>query len=219
MADEEEQQGQEQQKQEQQKAVDPAQVAALQESVSKLEEKNRELISKLGNTKSEAQKAAEEAARKAGDIDALEKSWQEKMEAETKTRDEKIAAFQATINKMTAGSTASKMAADIAIPGSADVLMPHIERRLQTEMTDDGPIVRVLDKSGKPSAMSVDDLKKEISEDKAFAPLIVGSMANGSGAPGGKGQQGGKTMKRASFDQLDPAGKMAFVKDGGVVTD
>jgi len=214
-----EEQQEEQQEQEQAKAVDPKQFEEVMAEVDRLREHNRKLLSEKGEAKTAAQKAAEEAAKKSGDVDALEKSWREKLENETKTRDEKIAAFQATINKMTAGSTASKMAADIAIPGSADVLMPHIERRLKTEMTDDGPIVRVLDKDGKPSAISVDDLKKEISEDKAFAPLIVGSMANGSGAPGGKGKSGEKTMKRSEFDQLDPAGKMAFVKDGGIVAD
>lgn len=201
-------------------AVDPKEFAALQESIRKLEEKNRELIAEKGEAKSAAQKAAEEAARKSGDIEALEKSWQQKMDAAIKERDDKLQSYQGTISQMTAGQAASKLAAEISIPGSADVLMPHIERRLKTEITADGAVVRVLDKAGKPSAMSVDDLKKEIMEDKAFAPLIIGSMANGSGAPGGKGTTGGKTMKRAAFDHLGPVDQAIFIRtEKGVVVD
>jgi hypothetical protein len=208
-----------QEQQQEQKSIGPAQLAALQESIRKLEEKNRELIAEKGEAKSAAQKAAEEAARKSGDIEALEKSWQQKMDAAIKERDDKLQSYQVTISQMTAGQAASKLSAEISIPGSADVLMPHIERRLKTEITADGAVVRVLDKAGKPSAMSVDDLKKEIMEDKAFAPLIIGSMANGAGSPGGKGDAGAKTMQRAAFDKMPPADQMKYIKEGGKVAD
>jgi hypothetical protein len=49
---------------EQKPAVDPKEFAALQESIRKLEEKNRELIAEKGEAKSIAQKAAEEEAKK-----------------------------------------------------------------------------------------------------------------------------------------------------------
>lgn len=189
----------------------------LQDSVDRLEEKNRELIAEKGQAKSEAQKAAEEAAKKAGDVDALEKSWQEKLDSAVSEKDAQIAKLQATVGDMTSGAAARKMAADIALPGSADVLMPHIERRLKTEMGDGGAIVRVLDRDGKPSALSIEDLQKEISEDKAFSPLIVGSKATGAGEPGGKGNPTAKTVTREQWDEMGDKDRMDFVKDGGKV--
>jgi hypothetical protein len=51
----------------------------------------------------------------------------------------------------------------------------------------------VKDSEGKPSALTVDELKKEIMADAAFAPLIVGSKATGGGASGGKGGGAAKT--------------------------
>jgi chromosome segregation ATPase len=204
---------------EQKPAVDPKELAALQESIRKLEEKNRELIAEKGEAKSIAQKAAEEAAKKSGDIESLEKSWKEKLDAVIKERDEKLQSYQGTISQMTSGQAASKLANDLAIPGSADGLLPHIVSRLETEITADGAVIRVLDKDGKPSAMSIDDLKKEIMENKALAPLIIGSMANGSGSPGSKGERGGKSMRRSAFDQLNPIDKMKHIKEGGKVVD
>lgn len=194
-------------------------VKTMGASIAALEEKNRELIAEKGQAKSEAQKAADEAARKNGDIEALEKSYQTKMEAGFKERDDKIAARDATISELTSGSTAKTLAADIALPGSAEVLMPHIKSRLQTELNDDGPIIRVLDKDGKPSAMSVDDLKKEISEDKAFAPLIVGSNASGGGNLGDKAKAGGKTVSRETFNGMSQSERKTFATDGGKVVD
>ena len=48
----------------------------------------------------------------------------------------------------------------------------------------------VLDPQGKLSAATLDELKAEIANDAAFAPLIAGSKASGGGA-GGAGGGGG----------------------------
>lgn len=183
--------------------IDPAQFAALQESVAKLEAKNKELLQARADAKKaadkasdDARKATEDAARKSGDVEALEKSWREKLESETKDRDAKLTAYEQMINKMTVGAEAQRMASDLAVPGSADVLLPHIERRLTVEVKDGIPVVRVIDKDGKPSALSIDDLKKEIEGNPAFAPLIIGSKANGSGGVGGKGGAGNEDVMK-----------------------
>lgn len=194
-------------------AIDPAQLQALQESVAKLEANNKALLQEKADAKAAAQAAAEEAAKKSGDVEALEKSWQEKLAAEVAARDEKINKFQETFQSMTAGNQARDMASELALPGSADVLLPHIERRLKVEMTDGDPLIRVLDKNGKPSAMSIDDLKKEIEADKAFAPLLVGSRASGAGDPGGKGDPSVKRIKRSDFEALSPSEKVAVAKE------
>lgn len=186
---------------------------ALQESISKLEENNKALLQEKTEAKKAAQAAAEDAARKGGDVEALEKSWKDKLAAEVSARDEKINKFQETFQNMTAGNQARSMASELALPGSADVLLPHIERRLKVEMTDGDPIIRVLDQSGKPSAMSVEDLKKEIESNKAFAPLLVGSRASGAGGAGGKSDPAIKRIKRSDFDALSPSEKIAIAKE------
>lgn len=206
--------------------ITPEMFTALQESVSKLEAKNKELLQEKSEAKKQAEKAAEEAAKvaeaaakKNGDVEALEKSWSEKLANEVKSRDAKLSEYEQMINKMTIGSQAQKLAADLALPGSSDVLLPHIERRLSIEIKDGMPITRVLDMSGKPSALSIDDLRKEIESNAAFAPLLTGSKANGSGSPGEKGSVAKKTMPRSQWDNLGPIEKMEFHKSGGVPVD
>ncbi|MEE4461549.1 DUF6651 domain-containing protein [Azotobacter chroococcum] len=50
--------------------------------------------------------------------------------------------------------------------------------------------------------------------------ILKASGANGGGAPAGNGgTPGKKTLNRAAFDQLDPAGKAAHVRSGGAVID
>lgn len=199
--------------------ITPEMFSALQDSIEKLEANNKALLQEKREQEKAAQKAIEDAAKKSGDVEALEKSWGEKLAAATAERDGKLSAYEQMVNRMTVGSEAQRLAAAIALPGSADVLLPHIERRLSVEVKDGQPIVRVLDKDGKPSALSLADLQKEIESTPAFAPITVGSKASGAGGVGGKGSTGSKTMKRGDFDQLDPAAKMAHVKDGGNVID
>jgi len=189
----------------------------FQESITKLEENNKALLGEKATAKKAAQTAEEEAARKSGDIDALEQSWKDKLTAETGSRDEKLSSYQKTISDMTAGSAARDMAAELALPGSAAVLLPHIKSRLSVDMDGDSPLVRVLDKDGKPSAMSIDDLKKEIEADKAFAPLLLGSKASGSGDVGKKSKPSSKSVTREEFDSMDHVARSTFAKEGGVV--
>lgn len=199
--------------------ITPEMFQALQDTLTKVEANNKALLQEKLDSKKATDKAIEEAAKKNGDVEALEKSWSEKLATETKQRDEKLTEYQQMINRMTIGSEAQRLAAALALPGSADVLLPHIERRLQVEVKDGAPIVRVLDKDGKPSALSVADLQKEIEGNAAFAPLLVGSAANGSGRPGGKGEAGSKTMSRSDFDKLSASEQDAFVSDGGKPVD
>jgi len=200
--------------------INPAEFAALQTSVEKLTQKNRELIQAEKDERKKAENAAAEAAKKSGDVEALEKSWQDKLTSETSARDETISEYQSMVKRMTVGTEAQKMAAELALPGSAEALLPHIERRLSVDVKEGHPIVRVLGSDGKPSALSLADLKAEIGDNKAFAPLLVGSKASGSGDIGKKSVGGkGKTITRSQFDALGAVERMAFFKDSGKVVD
>ncbi|MEO1108270.1 MAG: hypothetical protein AAFX90_10140 [Pseudomonadota bacterium] len=137
-----------------------------------------------------AAKAAEEAAKKAGDIEALEKSWGEKLNKAVGDKDAKIAGLEKTVDTLTVGAKATEIAAELAVQGSASVLERIVRDRLSVEMTETGPLIRVKDAQGQPSALSIDELKSELSNDEALKPLIVGSKASGGGAAGAGGGAG-----------------------------
>ena len=172
-----------------------------QEDVSGLKAKVDELLGekKLAEKKArEAEETArlerEEAARKSGNVEELEKSWSEKYnrrEAELNGMLEQERGMLSTqIRDLTVGRTATDIASALAIPGSAKALLPHIERRLSVEQRDGKPVVVVLDQQGKLSAATLDELKAEFANDTAFAPLIAGSKASGGGASGAGGSGG-----------------------------
>jgi hypothetical protein len=172
-----------------------------QEDVSGLKAKNAELLAEKKEIERKAREAEdaarlerEEAARKSGNVEELERSWTEKFtrrEAElTGTLEQERATLSGQIRDLTVGRTATDIASALAVQGSAKALLPHIERRLSVEQRDGKPVVVVLDAQGKLSAATLDELKAEIANDAAFAPLIAGSKASGGGA-GGAGGGGG----------------------------
>ena len=193
---------------EQPPAIDPSAFASLQESVAKLEAKNRELLEEKAKVKKEAEQAAVEAAKKSGDIEALENSWREKLESSQTELKGQLTQYQSMVAEITSGSEARKLASDLALPGHTELLLPHIQSRLTTEIREGRPQVRVLDAGGNPSALSVEDLRKEIATNPLFAPILAGSRASGGGQTGGS--NGGSARK--PFDQMSDSEKVELRK-------
>lgn len=206
--------------------------AAVAEAVKGFEAEKAKITAKMDELLGEAKEAkrkakeaeenrqreVEEALRKSGDVAALEKSWQEKLAKRESELSAEIEARTSQLRGATVSATASALAAELAVPGSSSVLLPHIERRLHLDIREGKPVVTVLDKDGKPSAQTVAELRKEIESDAAFAPLIVASKASGAGGPGGKG--GGaapKSVTRSAFEAMSPADQMAHIKGSGTV--
>ncbi|WP_434676218.1 hypothetical protein [Pseudomonas sp. D3-10] len=187
-----------------------------QEDVSGLKSKVQELLDEKKAAEKKAREAEElartereEAARKSGNVEELEKSWSEKYskrEAELSAMlEQERGTLTTQIRDLTVGRTATDIASALAIPGSAKALLPHIERRLSVEQRDGKPVVVVLDQQGKLSAATLDELKAEFANDVAFAPLIAGSKASGGGAAGAgkgggaaKGNIGGNKTERTA---------------------
>jgi len=194
-------------------------LSKMQESIAALEGNARKLKDEKAAAKQAADEAALEANRKNGDVEALEKSWADKLANAQSESGQTIESLQGMIGNMTAGAEAMKLATALAVEGQAEGLLPHIKSRLTTEIKDGQASVRVLDQRGKPSALSIDDLRTEIAETPYLAAIISGSKANGAGQPGGNKGGNGKTMKRDAFDAL-PLGKQGmFMKDGGQLVD
>jgi hypothetical protein len=179
----------------------------LKNSLDKLEANNRALMEEKVKAKQAAEKAALDAAKKSGDVDMIEKSWSEKYLTLESSLANTKSYYEGMINNLTVGATASRLASEIAITGSSEVLEPHIRARLSVEIKDDKPVIRVLDKDGKPSAMSVSELVAEIKTTPAFAPVVIGSKASGAGYQGGgwSGGDGTRIVTRSEFDRMSPA--------------
>jgi len=155
-------------------------------------------------------------ARKKGDIATLEKSWQSKLE---KQREE----YEAKVSKLTAHTTKSlvdNVALSIAtkISNAPAIILPHIRARLQADFEGDEPKTRILDKDGKPSAMTIDELSAEFVANKDFSAIITGSKASGgAGKPsqngGGAPKNPGQSDKPADLSKMNPAELAAFIKE------
>lgn len=141
----------------------------------------------------EARKAAEELARKGGDVEALDKSWTEKHTRAIADKDNELATLRKQVRDLTVGRTAMELAAGLAVTGSERILARFVEERLDMDTRDGRPVVVVRDKDGRPSALSLQDLKTEFYNDPQFAPLIVATRASGGGAGGAKGGGAAKT--------------------------
>jgi hypothetical protein len=169
-------------------------VSGLKAQVQTLLDEKKTEKRKREEAEETARLEREDAARKSGNVEELERSWSEKYnrrEAELNgTLEQERTTLSTQIRDLTVGRTATDIASALAIPGSAKALLPHIEHRLSVEQRDGKPVVVVLDQQGKLSAATLDELKAEFANDTAFAPLIAGSKASGGGA-GGAGGGGG----------------------------
>ncbi|OTA15771.1 hypothetical protein Xbed_03554 [Xenorhabdus beddingii] len=177
-------------------------VSGLQKKVDELLSEKKTEQEKRRQAEEAAKKAAEEQARKNGDIEALEKSWSEKLttrEKELLTQlEEKDGNLRTLLVDNVAQSLATKLAGD-----SAPLIMPHIKSRLTVE---DGK-TRVVDAGGQPSAFTIDELEKEFRSNQLFAPVIIGSKATGTGGDGGKGKTpaGGGDKPKSTNPLVDRA--------------
>lgn len=171
-------------------------------------------------------KAAEDAARAAGDTAKLDESWKKKYDDALAAKDAEykpqIEAANANLRRLLIDNEATRLANEMATPGHAALLLPHIRARLEIAERDGQMVTVVVDADRKPSALTLPELAKEFKANPAFAPVIVGSKGSGGGAgganPGGAGGNK-KQLKRTDFDALTPAARDAFFKEGGALTD
>jgi len=195
-------------------------VSGLKKKLDELMDESKAAKRKAKEIEEAAERERAEALAKSGDVESLRKSYDEKF-GKTKTEYEtQIQNYQQQLQRLTVGQTATTLAAELAIPGSAPVLLPHIQARLSMEIRDGQPVTVVMSADGKPSAMTIEELKTELSANPAFAPIIAASKAAGGGASG-SGNGGGaakKTVTRSQFDSMTPSAKSEYVKSGGTIT-
>jgi len=192
-------------------------IERMDAKITELLDEKKKAVRKTADAVKEAERLAAEKATKDGDVDAINASWQKKLDkSETAT---KSALAMLHTNMMTA--EAMSLAAGLAIPKSAGVLLPHIEPRMGVEVRDGKPVIVVKGKDGKPSAMSIKELGEEIANDAQFAPVIAASDASGGGAAGSTegGGAATKSATRAEFASWSPEQQSKFSTDGGTLTE
>ena len=185
------------------------------EARKKAETQARELADQLKALQDAQSRNQEDGHRKAGDIEALDKSWQEKLAKREKELSEQLSQRDSVVNKLLVDSVAIRMASELAVDGAAEVLMPHIKSRLAAELRDGEPVTVVKDKDGKLSALSIDELREEFVNNGAFASVIRGSKASGTGSAnangGGAASVGGKKPA-----EMTPAEKAEYIGKNGL---
>lgn len=128
------------------------------------------------------------------DTAALEASWQAKVDAANAKLAETSGKLTAEVERLLRTNTATAMAHKIStVP---ELFQDVIMRRLKVEEGADGKhFVRVLDEAGSPSALSVDELEKELLANDKYAAIIVAGKGSGGGA-GDSGSGGGAGEKK-----------------------
>lgn len=174
-----------------------------QKQVGELQEKLKELTDK-------ANAESEEEAKKAGDIEALENSWKDKLAKRESELEGQINGLSETLRTLLVDKEADRIAAEIAVEGSASVLAPHIKSRLSVAERDGKLTTIVNDEKGQVSALTLNDLKQEFANSKAFEPIVVGPRASGGGAGGSNndGKGGANPAKSKSAEEAKKNGDL-----------
>lgn len=162
--------------------------------------------------------AQEELARKNGNLEAIENSWREKLANRENELTEKLRSYEQRNYELTVGRQAQELAGELAKPNAQRLLAKEIKERLTLD--EDGNI-RVLDLQGKPTALTIDELKAQLRADPTYQDIIVINNSSGGGATGG-GLGGGAaknpkdmtTQERADWASRDPIGFQNAVNQG-----
>lgn len=134
----------------------------------------------------ESAAAAEKAARTAGDLETIDKSWQSKLDKLTETHNAQLDRYKSQVNNLMINDVAKSIASE-AFGKNANLMLPHVLKRLQLEEAEGGEFkTRILDAAGKPSAFTSAELVSEFKANPDYAPVVVTTQAKG---PAGALQQ------------------------------
>jgi hypothetical protein len=179
------------------------------------EKSTRQKVEKeLADTKAQLEALTEErdgilkGAIPKGDVEKLEGSWKQKLEKREKELTDQLSALNGSLQTMLVDNVAQGLASKIS--KSPELMLPHIKARLKAELVDGKPTTRVLDKEGNISALGINELEAEMVSNPAFAPIIIGSKASGSGAGGGQGGSGAPS--KLDFAKASPKEIAAHIR-------
>lgn len=191
------------------------------ESLGKSDEEIKTLIA-------QAEKDEEDKAKKAGEFDKLREGMATQHAKDLKAKDDVVASMKKSLVRYLVDAQAT--AALAAAKGSADLLLPHVQRNVRVVEESGEYVVKVVDAKGEPrfngkgEPMGIADLVGEMRQSDIYGRAFEGSGQSGSGmrpANGGGGmpQDKDKTIARDEFEKLPPAERMAKMKSGFTLTE
>ncbi len=151
----------------------------MQSKLNTLLDETKQAKKDKADAEARAKAEAEEAARKNGNVEALEKSWGEKLAQSEAAHKAELEKYHGQVSKLMVTNEAQAIASKL-FGKNAALLQHHVVGRLALEKGENGEFkTRVLDKDGKASAMSLADLEKEFSGREDFKGLLVTTKATG----------------------------------------
>lgn len=186
---------------------------ALKRAKDREAQLRRDAEAKLREAQEELDRINGDDARKKGDIATLEKSWQKKLEDQKAEYEGKVSKLTTHTTKTLVDNVATQIATKIS--NAPALLLPHIKSRLQADFEGDAPVTRVLDKDGKPSAMTVEELAAEFVANKDFSAIVTASKASGGAGKPSNNSGGGapnNSDKPADLASMNPAQLAEHIK-------
>lgn len=151
----------------------------------------------LDREKEEKRLALEKATKAGQDVTQIQADADARIRALTESIENLTKENVKTTKRATLESTVSAFVSKLSAE-HGELLSPFVAKRIRVDVEDGVTTVRVLNKDGKLSTATLDDLEAEFRADKTFAPVITASRASGSGArrennstggAGGSGEQ------------------------------
>lgn len=130
------------------------------------------------------------------DVKSLTEQHTKKMGETTAEFNARLAKRDDFIKVTLIDSVASKLVNKISLAPA--LLLPHVKARMQVDFEGDTPVTNILDKDGKVSKMTIDELQQEFVANKEFSAIIKASDASGSAGAGKK--NGGAGLKPSNND-------------------
>lgn len=193
---------------------DAAEAKRLREENDRLLAKSKEADKHKKEQERLAREASEKAALAAGDLESYKKSLDEKINGITAEIGGERDLYRSIAEKRTSGAAATSLANKMAMQGMADALLPHIAPRIGCKIVDGDMVPVILDAQGRETALTVDDLEKELRKVPYLKAIIAASSASGAGNPGGQGNGSVKEMSRAEFESKPAHEKQALMRKG-----
>ena len=175
---------------------------AAETKARQLEEQMTELNEQMETLRTEKVGKGDKSAE-------VEKAWKEKLAKREKELTTQIEATQKALKTQMVDSVAAQMAAKLA-GDNAEILIPHITKRLVADIADGKAVTKILGEDGEVSASTLQEFEKEILSSPKFSAVVIGSKASGGGANGARKGTGGAQKKLSEMSGIE---EVQFAKE------
>lgn len=154
-------------------------------------------------------KALSENSTPKANLDALKKSWETEKTKLVAEHTEKLTKVRGALVEQLVDKTALSLASEVSTVPS--LLVPVLRARLALNESDDGKFTTsVLDKEGKQSVLTIEDLRKEVLATPEYKSILKAGAGSGGSAPPKK--SGGSASDGFDISKASPSEVTAHFK-------